>query len=121
MLAVDGGIICNVGDMLDFWSAGYLTSTTHRVVRPPKDQAHPHRLGLFYFMRPGNEVDIKPAPSPLLKRLSLVGEDTEKGEPVRGLKYVSERIENYYNHTDCADLKGKGFKIGNLEIEDEAI
>lgn len=31
---VDNGIICNVGDTLDFWSAGYLKSTIHRVVRP---------------------------------------------------------------------------------------
>ncbi|TVY24022.1 UPF0676 protein, partial [Lachnellula hyalina] len=66
---VDGGIICNVGDAMQFWSAGYLKSTTHRVTRPPADQDHIHRLGLFYFVRPGDEVDIAPAPSPLLSRL----------------------------------------------------
>ncbi|KAF2715734.1 2OG-Fe(II) oxygenase superfamily protein [Pleomassaria siparia CBS 279.74] len=117
---VDDGIICNVGDTLDFWSAGYLKSTTHRVQRPPKDQAHIHRLGLFYFVRPGDEVDIKPAPSPLLRRLGLVGDDSEQGEPVRGLEYVRERVKNYHNHNDYADMKGKKFKIGNLEIDDEA-
>ncbi|KAF2477665.1 Clavaminate synthase-like protein [Lindgomyces ingoldianus] len=57
---VDNGIICNVGNTLDFWSAGYLKSTTHRVVRPPRDQSHIHRLGLFYFVRAGDEVDISP-------------------------------------------------------------
>jgi isopenicillin N synthase-like dioxygenase len=117
---VDNGIICNVGDTLDFWSAGYLKSTIHRVQRPPEDQAHIHRLGLFYFVRPGNEVDIKPAPSPLLKRLGLVRDDAENGEPVRGLEYVRERVKNYHNHNDYADMKGKKFKVGNLEIEDEA-
>ncbi|KAJ4304779.1 hypothetical protein N0V90_000307 [Kalmusia sp. IMI 367209] len=117
---VDNGIICNVGDTLDFWSAGYLKSTIHRVVRPPSDQVHIHRLGLFYFVRPGNEVDIKPAPSPLLKRLGLVGEDAESAKPVRGLEYVRERVKNYHNHNDYADMKGKKFKVGNLEIEDEA-
>ena len=117
---VDNGIICNVGDTLDFWSAGYLKSTIHRVVRPPPDQAHIHRLGLFYFVRPGNEVDIKPAPSPLLKRLGLVREDAENAKPVRGLEYVRERVKNYHDHNDYADMKGKKFKVGNLEIEDEA-
>ncbi|KZL86305.1 flavonol synthase [Colletotrichum incanum] len=117
---VDGGIVCNVGDTLDFWSAGYFKSTTHRVVRPPEDQAQLFRQGLFYFVRPGDEVDIKPAPSPLLKRLGLVREDAEDAKPVRGLQYVRERVRNYHDHNDYADMKGKKFKVGNLEIEDEA-
>lgn len=118
---VDDGIICNVGDTLDFWSAGYLKSTIHRVQRPPEDQVRQDRLGLFYFVRPGNEVDIKPAPSPLLKRLGLIKEDSEGEKPVRGLEYVRERVKNYHDHGDYADMKGKKFKVGNLEIEDEAL
>jgi isopenicillin N synthase-like dioxygenase len=119
---VDGGIICNVGDAMQFWSAGYLKSTTHRVTRPPPDQDHIHRLGLFYFVRPGDEVDIAPAPSPLLKRLGLITDDEfdEKREKVTGLQYVRERVKNYHDHNDYADRKGKTFKVGNLEIEDEA-
>ncbi len=117
---VDHGIICNVGDILSFWSAGYLKSTIHRVIRPPEDQAHIHRLGLFYFVRPGNDVDIKPAPSPLLKRLGLVPENQKNEKPVSGLEYVRERVRNYHNHNDYADMRGKTFKVGNLEIEDEA-
>ncbi|KAI4668057.1 uncharacterized protein J4E92_005755 [Alternaria infectoria] len=117
---VPNGIICNVGDTLSFWSAGYFKSTIHRVIRPPEDQAHIHRLGLFYFVRPGNEVDIKPVASPLLRRLGLVGEDDEEREPVRGLEYVRERVKDYHDHGDYADKKGKKFKVGNLEIEDEA-
>jgi isopenicillin N synthase-like dioxygenase len=117
---VPNGIICNVGDTLDFWSADYLKSTIHRVVRPPEDQANTHRLGLFYFLRPGNDVNIKPAPSPLLKRLGLVTENPEEGEPVRGLEYVRARVKDYHDHDDYANMKGKKFKVGNLEIEDEA-
>lgn len=118
---VDGGIICNVGDTLDFWSAGYLKSTTHRVVRPPREQVHIHRQGLFYFVRPGDEVDIKPAPSPLLKRLGLVPENQEDAEPVRGLQYVRERVKSYHNHNNYADMKGQKFRVGSLEIVDEAV
>lgn len=117
---VDNGIVCNVGDTLDFWSAGYLKSTTHRVVRPPQDQAHLHRQGLFYFVRPGDDVDIKPAPSPLLKRLGLIEDDYKARAPVTGLQYVRERVRSYHNHNDYADMKGQKFRIGDLEIEDEA-
>ncbi len=116
---VDDGIVCNVGDTLDFWSAGYFKSTTHRVVRPPPDQAHIDRLGLFYFVRPGDDVDIKHVPSPLLKRLGLVREDQENAEPVKGIQYVRERVKNYHNHNDYADRKGEKFRVGNLEIVDE--
>ncbi|CAG7561137.1 unnamed protein product [Fusarium equiseti] len=117
---IDNGIVCNVGDTLDFWSAGYLKSTTHRVIRPPEDQAHLFRQGLFYFVRPGDSVDIKPAPSPLLRRLGLIGNDSEDEEPVTGLQYVRQRVKDYHDHQDYANKKGQKFKVGNLEIEDEA-
>lgn len=118
---VDNGIVCNVGDTLDFWSAGYLKSTTHRVVRPPEDQAHIFRQGLFYFVRPGDSVDIKPAPSPLLRRLGLLkDEQLLDKKPVTGLQYVRERVKDYHNHNDYADKRGQKFKVGDLEIEDEA-
>ena len=97
---VDNGIICNVGDAMQFWSAGYLKSTIHRVIRPPPDQADGKRLGLFYFVRPGNETDIAPADSPLLKRLGLVQEKDVGGEgekKVTGLQYVRERVGLSYN------------------------
>ncbi|KAK8023545.1 2OG-Fe(II)oxygenase superfamily protein [Apiospora rasikravindrae] len=75
------GIICNVGDALDFWSASYLKSTTHRVVRPPADQLGANRLGLFYFVRPGDDAEIEPAAaSPLLRRLGLVESGSSEGE-----------------------------------------
>lgn len=115
-----GGIVCNVGDTLDFWSASYFKSTTHRVIRPPEDQLGGNRLGLFYFVRPGNDVDIKPAPSPLLKRLGLVGEDQANAAPVKGLEYVRARVKDYHDSADYGDRRGKTFKVGNLEIVDEA-
>lgn len=117
---VDGGIICNIGDTLDFWSASYFKSSTHRVIRPPPDQLGGNRLGLFYFVRPGNDVDIQPAPSPLLKRLGLVNENQGNQKPVKGIEYVRARVKDYHGGTDYDDRKGKMFKVGNLQIVDEA-
>jgi isopenicillin N synthase-like dioxygenase len=71
---VNGGIICKTGDLMQFWSAGYLRSKVHGVVKPPEDQVHQDRLGLFYFMRPGDGMDISPANTPLLVRMGLVKE-----------------------------------------------
>jgi isopenicillin N synthase-like dioxygenase len=107
---------------LQFWSKGYLKSTIHRVVRPPPDQVDGDRLGLFYFVRPGDNVDIAPAPSPLLRRLGLITDaELQNDRPkVTGLQYVRERVKNYHDHTDYADRKGQKFRVGDLEIEDEA-
>jgi isopenicillin N synthase-like dioxygenase len=64
-------IIVNVADALEFLSGGYLKSTVHRVVRPPKDQAEKPRLSLIYFARPEAAVKLGPVRSPLLERLGL--------------------------------------------------
>ena len=31
------------------------------------------------------------------------------------------RVRNYHDHNDYEDRKGKTFKVGDLEIEDEAV
>ncbi|KAK2002125.1 2OG-Fe(II) oxygenase superfamily protein [Colletotrichum falcatum] len=64
-------ITVNIADALQFWSAGYLKSSIHRVVTPPEDQAHLDRLGLLYFVRPAKDLDLRTLDSPLLKRLGL--------------------------------------------------
>lgn len=82
-------------NQIPFNFQGYIKSTIHRVVRPPPDQSALHRLGLLYFVRPGDDVDMVPAPSPVLCREGLLSESkegkdgtdtaTEPVEPVKGL------------------------------------
>src|SRR5437016_4117315 len=62
-----GSIIVNVADALEFLSGGYLKSTVHRVVRPPRDQNEKPRLSLIYFARPEAKVRLHPVRSPLLE------------------------------------------------------
>lgn len=45
----DGALVINIGDQLSFMSGGILKGTMHRVVRPPPDQVHLRRLGVFHF------------------------------------------------------------------------
>ncbi|KAK0121924.1 hypothetical protein ONS95_010199 [Cadophora gregata] len=66
-----GSITVNIADSLSFLTNGYLKSSIHRVVAPPPDQAHLDRLGILYFVRPEDDLELKTVPSPLLKRLGL--------------------------------------------------
>lgn len=68
-------ITVNIADVLQFWTAGYLKSSIHRVIAPPPDQAHIDRLGLLYFLRPAYDLKLKALESPLLKRLGYESED----------------------------------------------
>ncbi|KAG4430558.1 hypothetical protein IFR05_013960 [Cadophora sp. M221] len=66
-----GSITVNIADSLSFLTNGYLKSSIHRVVAPPPDQAHLDRLGVLYFVRPEDDLELKTIPSPLLERLGL--------------------------------------------------
>ncbi|OQO13741.1 hypothetical protein B0A48_01971 [Cryoendolithus antarcticus] len=66
-----GSITVNIADVLDFWTAGYLKSSIHRVVAPPEDQAHLDRVGVLYFLRPAHDLRLKALDSPVLERLGF--------------------------------------------------
>lgn len=111
---VPGGIICNIGDTLNFWSGGYFKTTVHRVVRPPADQLNAHRIGAFYFVRPGDNAQIEVVDSPVLRRLGLY----KKTEPVVGTDYVRQRVKDYHDRTDYLKQSNVTFKVGEFEIQD---
>ena len=112
-----GSITVNVADTLQFWTNGFLRSSIHRVVAPPDDQAHIDRLGLLYMLRPENEVDLKPAESPLLERLGLKKPALET-EGLKGGAWVKARVAGnldtkigYLNEKDFLAHLSKGVKV----------
>ncbi|KAG6830304.1 hypothetical protein H0H87_008555 [Tephrocybe sp. NHM501043] len=121
---VDGGIICNAADTLSFLTKGYIKSTIHRVVRPPADQAHLERLGLFYFVRPGDNVPMTPVPSPVLVREGLLTEkdlEPQDEEIVTGAEYVRARVKNVHDRTQtriAESTPSTVFKVKNLAVQD---
>ncbi|KAJ5915247.1 hypothetical protein N7454_011142 [Penicillium verhagenii] len=117
---VDGGITCNIADTLSFLTNGFLKSTIHRVVTPPKDQLTIPRLGLLYFCRPGDHTAMRTVPSPLLDRLGLLTEeDKDTGKPVAtGTEYVRARVRDVHHKTvidrrENTSFEFKGLKVAN--------
>lgn len=64
-------ITVNICDTLSFLTAGYLPSTRHRVHAPPADQQNYDRIGVMYFSRTRNDLQLKTIESPKLERLGL--------------------------------------------------
>ncbi|KAI0014489.1 hypothetical protein F4779DRAFT_612777 [Xylariaceae sp. FL0662B] len=62
-------ITVNLADSLEFLTNGFLKSSIHRVVVPPPDQAGIDRLGVLYFVRPEDSLELRPVVSGVLERL----------------------------------------------------
>ncbi|EMR71982.1 putative flavonol synthase protein [Eutypa lata UCREL1] len=115
---VDGGITCNAADTLTFLTNGFIKSTVHRVVTPPKDQIDIARLGLLYFVRPGDGTPMKTVPSPLLDRLGLIPEeDKDPDKPVvSGTDYVRARVRDVHYKTVLDKREGTSFEFKGLKV-----
>ncbi|KAF9254221.1 Clavaminate synthase-like protein [Marasmius fiardii PR-910] len=120
-----GGIICNAADVMSFLTKGYIKSCIHRVVCPPSDQAHLHRISLIYVLRPNNDLPMIPAPSPVLVEEGLIGKEAndEQNEVVTGYEYVRARA-GHFNSCKSWTLDQKGeeekfiVKIKHLSVQD---
>ena len=51
-------IVVNVGDMLQRLTNNVLSSTTHRVVNPPRERWHTPRLSIPFFLHPVSGMDL---------------------------------------------------------------
>ena len=53
---MEGGILVNIGLMLENWTNGLLRATRHRILRPMREE----RVSVIYFPVPGDDVVIEP-------------------------------------------------------------
>ncbi|EHY61274.1 hypothetical protein HRR83_008971 [Exophiala dermatitidis] len=116
---VEGGITCNAADTLTFLTNGFIKSTVHRVVTPPKDQINVPRLGLLYFVRPGDNTPMRTVPSPLLERLGLLREeDKDPNRPVpTGTEYVRARVKDVHYKDVVEKREGTSFEFKGLKVQ----
>jgi isopenicillin N synthase-like dioxygenase len=68
-----GTITVNLADTLSHLTGGYLKSSIHRVVAPPRDQWDYDRTGLLYFARPHSDTLLVPITdiSPVLREAGV--------------------------------------------------
>lgn len=62
---IEGTIVVNIGDLLQFWSAGKYRATPHRVV-VDRATSHQARFSMAVFIHPDHDTDISPLTSQLM-------------------------------------------------------
>ncbi len=81
-----GDIVVNVGDMLQRLTNNKLTSTTHRVVNPPRELMKTSRYSVPFFLHPKGSMDLTCLDS-------CVSEDHPKAYPdATAGEYLNERL-----------------------------
>jgi isopenicillin N synthase-like dioxygenase len=83
--APKGAVVINSGDMLARLTAGYLPSTTHRVLNPSPERAKFPRYSAPFFLHPNQDFLIDPLPA-CVARTGL--EET----PITAGDYLHERL-----------------------------
>ena len=56
---IDGTIVVNIGDLLQFWSAGKYRATPHRVT-VDAETSNQSRFSVAMFIHPNHETAIRP-------------------------------------------------------------
>ncbi|KAK7739817.1 hypothetical protein SLS62_011206 [Diatrype stigma] len=85
-------ITVNLADSLEFLTNGFLKSSIHRVVAPPPDQAGVDRLGVLYFVRPEDSVELRPVASKVLERLGYDKITDDSAVGITAGEWVKARV-----------------------------
>ncbi|KAJ6604017.1 hypothetical protein B0H10DRAFT_2078098 [Mycena sp. CBHHK59/15] len=116
---VEGGIVCNAADLMSILTKGYVKSAIHRVVRPPPDQTQLERLGMFFFVRPTNDIRIAPSPSPVLKREGFWTKEDDDVNPEEAAtcgEFVVARMQNFNLSRTAQTNDNSVVRVKNIEV-----
>ena len=105
-----GSITVNLADSLEFLTNGFLKSSIHRVVAPPPDQAEVDRLGLLYFVRPEDSLELRPVVSSVLERLGYNNVTDQSAVGITAGEWVKARV-----------AKGTGRNKVRSDVKEEEI
>ncbi len=83
--APDGAVVVNAGDMLQRLTAGYIPSTTHRVLNPSPERAKFPRYSTPFFLHPNQDFIISSLP----KYSAQTG---RSDPPISAGDYLNERL-----------------------------
>ncbi|KAL4787080.1 hypothetical protein BJX76DRAFT_345769 [Aspergillus varians] len=105
-----GSITVNLADSLQFLTNGFLKSSIHRVVAPPEDQRGVDRLGVLYFVRPEDSLELRAVESEVLSRLGYDKAVDNSAVGITAGQWVKARV-----------AKGVGRGVVRSEIGEQAI
>ncbi|KAK1625249.1 2OG-Fe(II) oxygenase [Colletotrichum phormii] len=101
---IPDAVVVNIGDALEFWTAGRLRSTVHRVAFPRSASENVARLSIPVFIQPDRHVVLAPikedrkddggADAEFLEVLRRKG--YESAEPVTSREHLERRIRATY-------------------------
>ena len=83
----EGGLVINIGDMLQRQTNHVLPSTTHRVRNPTADRAHLPRYSIPFFMHFAPDYVIKTLAS------CVTPENPDRYQPITAQDYLMERLK----------------------------
>ncbi len=86
VVAPEGHIVINVGDMLQRLTNNRMVSTTHRVVNPPKEKWMNPRFSIPFFLHPRSDMDLTCLSSCVDEKHPLAYSPISAGE------YLNERL-----------------------------
>jgi isopenicillin N synthase-like dioxygenase len=86
VVAPEGHIVINVGDMLQRLTNNKMKSTTHRVVNPPKEKWANPRFSIPFFLHPRSEMDLTCLDSCVSESAPIAYEPISAGD------YLTERL-----------------------------
>ena len=77
------------------------------------------RLGLLYFVRPGDHAPMRAVPSPLLDRLGLLTDEDKDMSvaPPSGTEYVRARVKDVHHKKVLTKREGTDFNFKGLKVQ----
>lgn len=86
-------ILVNIGDLMHFWTNGFLKSTVHRVVFPEGESED--RYSIAYFCHPLDHIEVEAVPSDMIR--DRKGEEEPRcAEKVTAEGYLKIRLAETY-------------------------
>lgn len=109
-----GSITVNLADSLQFLTNGFLKSSIHRVVAPPPDQRDIDRLGVLYFVRPEDNLELRPVVSEVLHRLGYDQTTDGSAVGITAGEWVKARVAKGVDKGEARSEVGEQPIIGGV-------
>ncbi|POX41482.1 oxidoreductase [Streptomyces sp. Ru73] len=88
---IPGSFVVNIGDLMAIWTNDKWVSTVHRVVNPPREQAHRERYSIPFFHQPNYDALIECIPT-----CAGPGRPARYA-PVLSGEYITEKFRRAYD------------------------